>query len=329
MPAPLRFEQQILKFIKDNQLISSRGLVLVGVSGGADSMALLLALISLRHDLGIALHVLHYNHQFRPAAAQDERFVCRWCHKLNIPLTVGRRMGGRLKHLSEDEARQLRFGFLVKTVQELHAQSVALAHTRNDLAETVLMRLMRGSGLYGLRAILPKRTMEGVVFVRPLMGIDRRDVEGYLKAKKVPFCTDTTNTMTIYERNKVRLRLLPLLAKEYNPQIVKALSDLAATAGEDYEFLAQHARKAFENSVTVSKNRVKLNLKNIGRKHPAMLRLIFRQMVEALTGKPALLTFDHIHALENAVGQSMNVVVELPHQLKAVKTARFLELYYA
>ena len=108
----------------------------------------------------------------------------------------------------------------------LKAQGVALAHTRNDLAETVLMRLMRGSGLYGLRAILPKRSIEGITFVRPLINVNRTDIEDYLKIKKIPFCMDATNQRTIYERNKVRLKLLPLLAREYNPQIIDAFVGL-------------------------------------------------------------------------------------------------------
>ena len=196
--------------------------MLVGVSGGADSMALLLALGHLRHDLGVNLSAAHFNHKFRPEAGRDERFVTNCCKQLNVPLIVGRRQGGRIRQLSEDDARRMRFGFLIKTAGRLHAQCVALAHTRNDLAETVLMRLMRGSGLYGLRAILPRRSIEGIIFVRPLMGVDRADVEGYLKVRKTPFCTDATNFQTVYERNKVRLRLLPLLAREYNPKIVDA-----------------------------------------------------------------------------------------------------------
>ena len=143
----MNFDQRISQFIDKNKLISPRGLLLVGVSGGADSMALLLALVALRHELGIALHVVHFNHRFRLEALSDERFVARCCEQLNIPLTVGRRNGGKLRHLSEDEAREMRFEFFVKTARRLKAQSVALAHTRNDLAETVLMRLMRGSGL--------------------------------------------------------------------------------------------------------------------------------------------------------------------------------------
>jgi len=325
----MNFEQRIFQFIGKNKLIAPRGRVLVGVSGGADSMALLLALGGLRHDLGVRLHAAHFNHKFRPEALRDERFVITWCKQLNIPLTVGRRPGRTIRHLSEDDARQMRIEFFVKTAIRLKAQSVALAHTRNDLAETVLMRLMRGSGLYGLRAILPRRCIEGVTFVRPLMGVNREDVEDYLKAQKIPFCTDATNIQTVYERNKVRLHLLPLLAREYNPQIINALSDLAATAGEDYEFLSMHARKQFEKSVIISNGKVKMDLKCIRRQHPAMLRLMFRQMAESLTKDPAVLTFEHIHALENLAAQSQNATVDLPDHLKAVKTQKFLELYYA
>jgi tRNA(Ile)-lysidine synthase len=325
----MNFEQRIFQFIGKNKLIVPRGRLIIGISGGADSMALLLSLVGLRHDLGVHLHAAHFNHKFRPEAIRDERFVANWCKRLNIPLTVGQRAGPKIRHLSEDDARHMRLEFFVKTALGLKAQSVALAHTRNDLAETVLMRLMRGSGLYGLRAILPRRCIEGVTFVRPLMGVNRQDVEDYLKSQKAPFCKDATNRLMVYERNKVRLRLLPLLAKEYNPQIINALSDLAATAGEDYEFLSMHARKQFEKNVIISNRKVKLDLKSIRRQHPAMLRLIFRQMAESLTNDPAALAFEHIHALENLVGQSHNALVDLPHHLKANKTQKFLELYYS
>ena len=113
----MNFEQRILQFIRKNKLIAPRGRVVIGVSGGADSMALLLALAGLRHDLGVQLHAAHFNHKFRPESAQDEHFVDTWCRQLNIPLTVGRRKGGKIRHLSEDDARQMRFKFFVKTAQ--------------------------------------------------------------------------------------------------------------------------------------------------------------------------------------------------------------------
>jgi tRNA(Ile)-lysidine synthase len=325
----MNFEQRVFQFIGKNKLIAPRGLVLVGVSGGADSMALLQSLSGLRHALGVRLHAAHFNHRFRPESLRDERFVITWCKRLNIPLTVGRRSGPQIRHLSEDDARQMRLEFLIKAARRLKVQRVALAHTRNDLAETVLMRLMRGSGLYGLRAILPRRSIEGVTFVRPLLGVTRPDVEAYLKSQKVPFCTDATNRLTKYERNKVRLHLLPLLARGYNPQIINALSDLAVTAGEDYEFLSMHAQKQFKKNIIAAKGKVKMDLKSIRRQHPAILRLMFRQMAESLAKDPAMLTFEHIHALENLALPGNHGMVDLPHHLKAEKTKKFLELYYA
>jgi len=162
-----------------------------------------------------------------------------------------------------------------------------------------------------------------------LMDLNRRDVEDYLKVQKIPFCKDATNRQTVYERNKVRLHLLPLLAKEYNPQIIHALSDLAATALEDYDFISMQASQQFKILVTVSKAKLKLDLKRINDLHPAILRLIFRQMAEVLTKDPAVLDFEHIRMLENLVCSKMPGAIDLPHHLKAIKTPKFLELSYA
>ena len=125
---------------------------------------------------------------------------------------------------------------------------------------------------------------------------------------------------------KYGYKLLPLLASEYNPQITGALSDLAATAGEDYEFLSIHSRKQFEKTSIITNRKIKMVLKGIRRQHPAILRLMLRQMVEVLTKDPAVLNFEHIHALENLVSQRGPGAVDLPHHLKAVKNQRFLEI---
>ena len=325
----MNFEQRILRFIRMNNLMPSRGLVLVGVSGGADSLSLLLSLCALRHQLGIDLHVAHFNHQFRSTSLRDERFVVKVCRQLNVPLTVGRRRGGRLSQLPEDMAREMRFKFLIKTANDLHARSVALAHTQNDQAETVLMRLMRGSGLYGLRAILPSRSIDKTLFIRPLLGVNREDVEGYLQVKRMPFCQDPTNDHLKYERNRVRKQLLPLLAKDFNPRIIDVLSGLAVTAGDDYGFLEMAAQKQFKKNVIFSEKKIRISLKSIKRQHPAISRLLLRLMVAKISKDESGLAFEHIHALEALMAPEHHGAVNLPHRLKAVKTKTDLELYYA
>ena len=289
-------------------------------------MALLSVLSGLRHQLAISLQAVHFNHRLRPEALRDARFVEAWCGKLQVPLIVGSRVGAPLKHLSEEEARQIRFEFFIKTARSLRAPAIALAHTRNDLAETVLMRMMRGSGLYGLKAIVPRRSIEGIDFVRPLLGEGRQDIENYLKLKKISFRTDSTNRRTVYERNKIRHRLLPLLAREYNPQITDVLSDLAGVAGEDYEYLSTLAQRLFDKQAVISRRKVRMPLKVLGRQHPSMTRLIFRQMAEVLVKDPSALSFGHIHALEHLVSADGKGEVHLPHQLKAVRRAGFLEM---
>jgi len=291
-------------------------------------MALLSLLCDLRHELGIQVHVAHFNHRLRRDSSHDENFVKDWCQQFNVPLTVGKRKGGALQHLSEDGARQMRFDFLIKTTQSLRAQSVALAHTSNDLAETVLMRVMRGSGLFGLRAIVPSRQIKGVRFIRPLIEIPRAEIEKYLKQKKIPFCTDSTNSQNIYERNKLRLRLLPQLAREYNPQIIKALADLGMTAGDDYEFLEAQAQKQFKKIAHVSQDKVTVQLKDMKRQHTAMQRMILRLMAGQLTHELSALTFEHIHILERLIAQENETTCDLPLKLRARKTRNYLELSY-
>jgi tRNA(Ile)-lysidine synthase len=133
----------------------------------------------------------------------------------------------------------------------------------------------------------------------------------------------------MYTRNKARHDLLPQLAREYNPRIIDVLSDLAVTASEDYAFLAARAQKEFDKTVVISKAAVKADLKKTSRMHPAIRRLVFRLMAEKLCGDPAVLEFEHIHALEILAAPAGRGRVDLSCGLRAVKTSQFLEIFYA
>ncbi len=324
----MKLNQIVLSFIQRHQLFKAGDRVVVAVSGGADSIALAHLLIKARAQLGIHLYLAHYNHRLRKAADADQRFVAQFAKKFQIPLVVGARPDvSKLPLMSEDEARRLRFNFLIQTAHQCKASSIALAHTENDLAETVLMRLIRGAGLYGLRGILAMRDMQGVAFIRPLIHCKRFQIESYLEEQGLSFRTDRTNLKPVYLRNKIRLKLLPQLALEYNPSISRVLTGIASVAQEDYDFLAQEAQKRFKENVVRKNQTVKISLIKMRREHPAMQRLLIRMMYESVTQDSSALTFDHICAVSDLLGaKAQGVKVSLPKYHHAVNTGKSLEI---
>ena len=227
------------------EAIETRGLLRVGervgvaVSGGADSVALLLLLVELRKELGIALSVAHFNHKLRGKNSdQDERFVAKLAAKCKLVFQAGQLDVGakakREKENLEDTARRARYEFFEGLVRSGHVDKVAVAHTADDQAETVLGHILRGTGLAGLGGIHP--TMGNVV--RPLLGVRRAELRGYLKWKKQTWREDATNRDTTRMRARIRKKLLPLLEKQFQGAVVEHLARLAELAREDEAFLA-------------------------------------------------------------------------------------------
>ena len=202
--------------------------VLVGVSGGPDSIALLLALHGLKSELGLKLFVASLNHMFRKDAEKDIRFVKKMAAKLKVPLFTENidipkqhKVDGGSK---EDLARTVRYDFFLKAAKKFRANKIALGHTRDDQAETVLMRLIYGAGITGLSGIPATRKFNKYLIVRPFIETARSDINLYLKEKKVEAKIDVTNSDNAYKRNKIRSQLIPLLEREYNPNIKEALA---------------------------------------------------------------------------------------------------------
>jgi tRNA(Ile)-lysidine synthase len=226
----------------------------VAVSGGADSVALLCALAELRDgNSSTRLVVAHLNHQLRGVASDhDEAFVRALCERLDggngqffwqcerrDVAALAQAESGNL----EAVARRVRYQWLAQVAAETGSCWVATGHTANDQAETVLHRLLRGTGLQGLRGIAERRTLRpGVELVRPLLALTRRQVLAYLLSLEQDFCTDSSNLDLAFTRNRIRRELLPLLAEHYNPAVVAVLARLAEQAAEVYrheEALAQ------------------------------------------------------------------------------------------
>ena len=307
-----------------NSMFSPGDVVIVAVSGGADSVFLLYTLLRLRHQFGIHLHVVHLNHGLRKSAERDQKFVEALSKKLNLPLTVGILKGRtRKKRQSlEDFARQERFQFLSREAKKHKARVVALGHTRSDSAETVLMRILRGAGLYGLRGILPVREMNGQTYVRPLLDVTRKEVEQFLRKEGIKFCRDETNASTQFFRNKIRLRLLPILRKEYNKDIDGVLANLAKSVSADYHFLFRQIPKELKTIFHGSKQNgmIRLPISRLKRLPPALQRLSIRFSIEQLQGDLKRVAFDHVETIKEMCGQNgEKKIFLLPKGLRAYR----------
>jgi len=216
--------------------------VLCALSGGADSMYLLCRLLEGREKYGWTVYAAHFNHGLRPAAQRDEDFVRDWCKRQGVPLAAGRAdvpAFVRREGLSVEEgARILRYRFLAETAEAEGLALTATGHHAGDNAETVLMNLIRGCGLNGLTGI-PERRGD---IVRPMLNVTRREIGDYLKEHGVPHVEDETNADPAYTRNRVRLRLLPLL-EELNPRAAEHICAAAARLREDEAELSRQAER--------------------------------------------------------------------------------------
>jgi tRNA(Ile)-lysidine synthase len=221
---PSAIRATVRDYIRAHQIFKP-GPVVVAVSGGADSTALLLLLADLREELGITLHVAHFDHRTRPKqSAEDADFVAKLANRIGAPIRVGR---AAKPTKTEDAARVARYEFLRRAASEIGATAIATGHTCDDQAETVLLHLARGSGLAGLAGMRPLR--EGIA--RPLLAIGRKDTVAICRAARIRPRIDPTNRSLKFARNRVRLEVLPTLAK-INPRASEAIARFAEAAAE-------------------------------------------------------------------------------------------------
>ncbi len=223
-------QNRLLKFAREQNLMAPGDTVICAVSGGADSVAMLFALYLLREKLGITLEAAHFNHNLRgEESLRDETFVRELCARYEIPLYVASGEIRPGKKGLEAAARDARYTFL-----DSLPGKIATAHTADDNAETILMHLVRGTGLKGLGGIAPQRGK----LIRPMLGITRREVEDFLAEWHLPHVEDSTNETDAFLRNRLRHHVMPLLAAE-NPRIAENLSQMALRLREDEACLSQ------------------------------------------------------------------------------------------
>jgi tRNA(Ile)-lysidine synthase len=239
-------ETKVLAAIEKYGMLKAGDTAVVGLSGGADSCALLLALLALKERLGITVTACHINHNLRGAESDgDELFVRRLCEERGVPLTVFSVdvHGSAQKHESTEEtARKLRYEKFAELCK--NGERFATAHTASDNAETVLMNMIRGTGTKGLAGIPPLRDM----FIRPVIFCTREDTEKYCRENGIEFVTDSTNLSDDYTRNRIRHKLIPLL-EEFNPSFIAAVTRMTGAVGDDSAFLDAYSEQCAKECV--------------------------------------------------------------------------------
>ena len=317
-----RILQEVERILQEAGLLEDTRPLLVAVSGGPDSLALLHLLHTLSGRHPLSLHVAHLNHGQRgEAAEEDAAYVREVAGRLELPATVEAADVGafRREHrLSwEAAAREVRYAFLSRTAERDGAAAVVLGHTADDQAETVLLHLLRGSGLQGLRGMLPctlRRSRDGTrraALLRPLLRVTREETEAYCRARGLTPRHDPSNLEERYTRNRIRHRLLPSLA-QYNPSIREALVRLARTAARDLDFIDQQLQQAWPALVTSEPWGLRVRRDAFLALHPSLQAHLLRRAWEALAGESADLTSTQVEAMmdlvrEEGAGRSLSL----------------------
>lgn len=299
----LHMFNKIRKTISQYNMFSERDSVLVGLSGGPDSVCLLHIL----KEYGLKLYIAHLNHGLRGKESdEDERFCKELGRKLGISVYAKKVKIGK----GEDAARNARYKFLEDTAHKIGATKIALGHNADDEAETVLMRLLRGAGVRGLSGIPPVRRLGDLVIVRPLINVWRKEIMDYLGKRNITYREDSTNKQLDFFRNRIRYELIPFLTK-YNPNIKNILHNTGKNMAMVNEYLDSVVNKELQGN--------EIKIKRLKRLHPIIKQGLVRRVAESL--EPGLvlesIQVDNILELTSEIKGSKSIV--LPKGIKVIR----------
>lgn len=252
--------KKAIQTIERHNMLCVSDVVIVGLSGGADSVALFHLLLEIREKYKLTVVAVHVNHGLRGAEADgDESFCVRLCQKRGVPIEIYKydikQISADSGKSEEEAGRKMRYEAFYAAQKKHNAQKIAVAHNRNDQAETVFLRLFRGAGLKGLSGIAPVRDC----IIRPLLDVSREEIEAYCTQNELSYRTDSTNKTDCYSRNIVRNRIIPIVRESFNPSIVQTLAQTAEIIRLEDDYLDLLAYEAYEKCV--SDNGESLNIK--------------------------------------------------------------------
>jgi len=326
----LQFQKKILDIILTHKLIEPGEGVVAGVSGGPDSVCLIHVLSSLRDELGIKLHAVHVNHMLRGQEADaDEEYTVRLCSELGVPLHVLRtdvaEAAAEMGISVEEAGREVRYREFGRHAEATGASKIAVAHNRNDQAETVMLNIIRGTGTRGLCGM---EYIRGNI-IRPLLSTGREEIERYCREAGLSPRTDSTNLTGDYTRNKVRLGLFPYINENFGADIIDSLCRLAENAAADQCFLERYAAKAYEQVLRESRDgQVSMDIGRLRELEPAVLMRVFRQAITHAAGSAKGVGSIHYQALSDLVTRgTTGMQAELPRGIRASVSYGILKVF--
>ncbi|MDU4934083.1 MAG: tRNA lysidine(34) synthetase TilS [Peptostreptococcaceae bacterium] len=307
--------EKVLSTINKHELIQKGDKIVVGLSGGPDSVCLLHILSRLKEELDLEIYAAHLNHQIRGIEAQKDAFyISKLCEEMGITFFIKsinvpeycEKNGVSI----EEGARKLRYEMFYEIKNNTRANKIAIGHNLNDQAETILMRMMRGTGLQGLKGI--EYIRDGVI-IRPILDIERNDIEEYCKQNKLNPRIDKTNLESIYTRNKIRLELIPYMKDNFNSNIIESIVRMGNSLRSDNDYIESEALIKFKEVSNIKSDSVEINLKPYINLHNSMKVRILRNSIKHILGDTNFIDQRHIDDIIELEDESkIDKVINLP-----------------
>ena len=315
--------KEVVEYIEKNNMLKHGDKVVVGVSGGADSVCLLNVLYEIRKKYNLTLYVVHVNHGIRGnEALRDEQFVENMAKSMDVYYESRHvdvpNIAKELKQTEEEAGRICRYKIFDEICDSVEATKIAVAHNLNDNSETVLFNLFRGSKLKGLTGISPIRGK----IIRPLLCCTRTQIEKYLSEKNIGYCVDSTNNDNEYSRNKIRLDLLPFIKEHINPKAEYNIASAASGLSEVYEYINAQAQDMYNQ--VVSQNILLNRAKDLPK---VLLKEVIRQWIDNNIGKLKDITGTHIEMVADLLENQVSKQINLPYNMTFIKTYQGIELH--
>ena len=323
-----RLVERVSEYMQEHCMVENGQKIVVGVSGGADSMALLCVLSELADLLGISLVVVHINHGIRGKSADgDQAYVENFCQQQGLAFYSFhidlKRFAQKEGMTLEEAGRFYRYQCFEKVRKEVGAHKIAVAHHQEDACETILFNMFRGTGLKGLTGILPVRD----TIIRPLLCVGRSDIEKYLQEKHILWRTDETNLTDDYSRNKIRHHVIPYIEEHINSASGQHIQEMAELLRDVSDYLDEQSAVAFDACVTVAKQPIcSIRGDVFSGLHVVIQREVLRRAVHVAAGQLKDVDKEHIEMIRGLFSKHVGRRCHLPYQLEAVRTYSGIEI---